>query len=75
MTFLLQLCLEKTTVNWHVTGDRDIFHSIRTAWSVPKVVLVFSTEETKVTGKRFQFRLILHPNTTGEIIETNFQVQ
>ena len=53
MTFLSQLCLEETTVNWHVTGDRDIFHSIRTVWSVPRVVPFFSTEETKVTGKRF----------------------
>ena len=69
MTFLSQLCLEETTVNWHVTGDRDIFHSIRIAWSVPKVVPSFSTGETKVTGKRFQFRLILaFLNTTGEIV-------
>ena len=69
MTLLLQLCLEETTVNWHVTGDRDIFHSIRIAWSVPKVALFFSTEETKVTGKRFQFRLnFAFLNTTGEIV-------
>ena len=34
-----------------------------------KVVPSFSTEETKVTGKRFQFRLIFaFLNTTGEIV-------
>ena len=56
-------------MNWHVTEDRDIFHSIRIAWSVPKVVLSFSTEETKVTGKRFLFRPILHSSTQqGEIV-------
>ena len=62
-------------MNWHVTGDRDIFHSIRIAWSVPKVVPSFSTEETKVTGKRFQFRLILHFSTQQvRSLQTNFQV-
>ena len=71
--FLSQLCLEETTVNWYVTGDRDIFHSIRIAWSVPRVVPSFSTEETKVTGKRFQFRPILHFSTQQASLQTNFQ--
>jgi len=36
---------------------------------VPKVVLFFSTDETKVTGKRSQFRLnFAFLNTTGEIV-------
>ena len=75
VTFLLQLCLEETTMNWHVTGDRDIFHSIQIVWSVPRVVPSFSTEETKVTGKKFQFRLILHFSTQQvRSLQTNSQV-
>ena len=76
MTFLSQLCLEETTMNWHVTGDRDIFHSIRIAWSVPRVVPSFSTEETKVTGKRFLFRPILHSSRhQARSPQTNSQVR
>ena len=75
MTCLSQLCLEATTVNLHVTGDRDISHSIRIVWSVTKVVPSFSTEETKVTGKRFQFRLTLHCSTQQvKSLQTSFQV-
>ena len=62
-------------MNWHVTGDRDIFHSIRIAWSVPRVVPSFSTGETKVTGKRFKFRLILHSSTQqARSLQTNSKV-
>ena len=54
---------------------QDIFHSIRIVWSVPKVALSFSTEETKVTGKRFQHRLILHSSIQQvRSLQTNFQV-
>ena len=56
--------------------DRDIFHSIRTVWSVPRVVPSFSTEETKVTGKRFLFRPILHSSRhQARSPQTNSQVQ
>ena len=55
-------------MNWHVTGDRDIFHSIRIAWNVPRVVLFFSTEETKVTGKEVSIQAdFAFPKTSGEI--------
>ena len=68
MTFLSQLCLEETTVNWHVTGDRDIFHSIRIAWSVPKVVLFFSRRDKgdrKEVSIQADFAFL---HTTGEIV-------
>ena len=68
MTFLSQLCLGETTVNWHVTGDRDIFNSIRIAWSVPKVA-VFQHRRDKGDRKEVSIQAdFAFLNTTGEIV-------
>ena len=69
MTFLSQLCLEETTVNWHVTGDRDIFHSIRIAWECAKGRSVFQHRRDKGDRKEVSIQAdFAFLNTTGEIV-------
>ena len=68
------VCREATTVNLHVTGDRDIPFNPN-CLECAKGRSSFSREDTKVTEKRFQFRLILHFSTQQvRSLQTNFQV-